>query len=274
MPRVAHWKMIQHDYARRILHYVEQVKQILQPLLNELPSLISSANTERQFYKTIDSVYSRRDAGESQRIKAAIDRARQSLQSQISTSALERIAEEFANKTSDFNKVQLAKQVRAVLGVDVLPRDTGLASKMQTFVAENVAMIKSVPDDLINDIEKTIYRGLSKGILASDLAKQLTEEFDYSENRASLIARDQIGSFYGQLNAERQQSIGVKRFIWRTMHDERVRSEHADREEASDPAQGGTPYEYDDPPDGELPGEPINCRCYAEPVLSDILDEV
>jgi hypothetical protein len=62
----------------------------------------------------------------------------------------------------------------------------------------------------------------------------------------------------------RQKQLGVTSFVWQTMGDERVRDEHAERD--------GQEYEYDDPPDGELPGEPIMCRCWAEPVLDDLDD--
>jgi SPP1 gp7 family putative phage head morphogenesis protein len=47
--------------------------------------------------------------------------------------------------------------------------------------------------------------------------------------------------------------------------DERVRDEH----EGLD----GEQFDYDDLPSEGLPGEPIQCRCYAEPVLSAILDD-
>jgi uncharacterized protein with gpF-like domain len=52
--------------------------------------------------------------------------------------------------------------------------------------------------------------------------------------------------------------------VWRTVGDERVRP--------STRIATAKRTRYDDPPDGELPGEPIQCRCSAEPVFDDILD--
>lgn len=94
-------------------------------------------------------------------------------------------------------------------------------------------------------------RAIQDGQLHGDLADELEGQFGFSEDRAALIARDQIGKAYGQINASRQREMGVTQFIWRTVEDERVRSEHEDR--------NGETYDYSDPPDGELPGEPINC---------------
>ena len=61
----------------------------------------------------------------------------------------------------------------------------------------------------------------------------------------------------------RQKEIGVTEDVWRTAGDERVRETHA--------ANDGETFKWSDdtpgPADGR-PGEEINCRCYAEPVLS------
>ncbi len=48
--------------------------------------------------------------------------------------------------------------------------------------------------------------------------------------------------------------------------DERVRPSH----EALD----GTRQRWDDPPAEGHPGEPINCRCIAEPVLGPLFDDL
>jgi peptidoglycan hydrolase-like protein with peptidoglycan-binding domain len=47
-------------------------------------------------------------------------------------------------------------------------------------------------------------------------------------------------------------------YIWRTVGDNRVRSEHAVRD--------GKTFSWDNPPDGGHPGEAPNCRCTAETV--------
>ncbi len=92
---------------------------------------------------------------------------------------------------------------------------------------------------------------------------QKSIQFGFGERRSKLIARDQVGKLYGQLNASRQKDIGVEKFTWRTVGDERVRDEH----EALD----GEVFSYDDPPEEGLPGEEVLCRCSAEPLFSDLL---
>lgn len=270
VPRQASFNPLIRDYQKFMIGLNQLTKTILASFLASLPAMMESVRSERRFAEM--SIY--HDAGETQRVKFAMEQARKALELQLRPTALENIAAEFAAKTSTFNKIQLGRQIKAALGIDLFTNDPNLAARMQAFVAENVSQIKSVPESLLGRVEKTVYKAISKGATAQELADELDDQFAIGDRKAAMIARDQIGSFYGQLNATRQQALGIKHFIWRTVHDKRVRDEHAAREEASDPKLGGTPYSYDDPPDGELPGEPINCRCHAEPVFSDILETV
>lgn len=67
--------------------------------------------------------------------------------------------------------------------------------------------------------------------------------------------------FAGRINAERQQALGIDRYIWRSRDDDRVRDLHA--------AHDDEVYFWDEPPEGGHPGEAYGCRCVAEPVLAD-----
>ena len=91
-----------------------------------------------------------------------------------------------------------------------------------------------------------------------------------TKRKAALLARDQVNRLNGQLDQHRQAQMGVTRYVWRTMEDDRVRPKHAD--------QDGKVHSWDKPPKvgakGERfhPTQDYNCRCYAEPVLEDLLD--
>lgn len=63
--------------------------------------------------------------------------------------------------------------------------------------------------------------------------------------------------FRQRLDKERQQSIGLTQYVWRTVEDDRVRPEHA--------ANSGKIFAWDDPPETGHPGEDWGCRCTAEP---------
>ena len=65
----------------------------------------------------------------------------------------------------------------------------------------------------------------------------------------------------GRINVERQQALGVDRYVWRSRDDAFVRDLHPDHDDKT--------FFWDEPPEGGHPGEAGNCRCFAEPFVAD-----
>ena len=166
---------------------------------------------------------------------------------------------------ASFQAKEMNKYFAPVVGVDVVGGEDWLRPEISKFTAENVALIKSVPSQYFTQLETTLAKGISDGLRPEALAKIVEERFGVAESKALLIARDQVGKFYGDLERIRQADLGVTKYTWQTANDSRVRDEHAARQ--------GESFEWNDPPVDGHPGEAINCRCYAEPDLSDILGE-
>lgn len=193
-----------------------------------------------------------------------IDRVVEWFWKRVAPSDLENLAEFAARRTNDFQKNQFDKQVRTALGVDVFRHEPQLRPLVTNFVAENVALIKSLPTQYFSEIERIVTANVSRGVRHEQIAKMLEERFSITQSRARLIARDQVGKFHGQLAQTRQEALGVTRYIWRTVHDNRVRIEHQKRD--------GVVFAWNRPPADGIPGQAVNCRCYADPILSDIVD--
>ena len=174
--------------------------------------------------------------------------------------ALQASSENIAPLTSEHQKGQLFKQVKASVGVDLKGMtDKGLGERIKRFTAENVALIETLPQRYFDDIERSVLEGVRAGARASDIAEDMQERFSVSESRAKIIARDQVLKFNGELNGARQKALGIEGYIWRTVKDERVRDTHQELD--------GELFSWDAPPEPGHPGEDYNCRCYAEPVL-------
>ena len=175
---------------------------------------------------------------------------------------IERMASKAADNISAAHKRQFTRKLAKVLEIKpyILDKSEAEVEKIKEgFIVENVELIKSIPNYYFQAIEGWVTKAGNEGWTAARLANDLKESFDLSRNKAKLIARDQTGKLFGQLNKERQTAAGIRKFVWRTMEDERVREEH----EALD----GQEFSWDDPPDEGMPGEPIQCRCTAEAVL-------
>lgn len=262
LPRQAGPEAIDGEYATKLLRYARLAREVLAPLLAELPDLLERAAAAR-------ADDARRDADEGKRIRELAAQAAKELAAKMKPAELERVGRAMAKRTSTFQRAQLQKQARRAMGVDLFLMDRQLPAIVEGFVAENAALIKDVPARVVTEVEQMATRAVASGRRHEEIAAELEERFGISENRAKLIARDQVGKLYGQINASRQKEVGIERFIWRTSNDERVRDEHRELEAESE----AEPFSYDDPPSEGLPGEPINCRCHAEPVFEELEDE-
>lgn len=301
VPRPGSTKMLEREYANAIAKLVSRdvVRAAFRDLLRELPGLLESARRERgdaavlvgsvamaiaNIPDPVQRVHAwlagreranamaRIDADEGKRARELIAQAKDRLREAISTRKIEELAEEFGRRTSTFQRMQIAKQTKAVLGADIFTGDKGMRTRLSNFASENVSLIKgAVEEGISTRVEKMVTRALTTATPHAKLAEALEDEFGFGEKRSKLIARDQIGKLYGQIDAARQKDLGVTRFIWRASPDDRTREHHA--------TWDGETFEYSDPPvDPDLgvptlPGEAILCRCTAEPVLDDLLEE-
>lgn len=257
LPRQVPPKAIALEYYKAILEVIAIDRRMVNEyLIPALPRLLEEAKRERGD--------SRRRTDGAREIAALIKQIAKAAAGSISDGQLDALAEKFGDRTQRHNKEQLNRQVKAALGIDIYKADPSLKPKIADFAAENVALIRNVSADYYSKIETITVRAARTGIRHEELAKQLAERFEFSERRAALIARDQIGKLYGEINQARQTDLGVDSFIWRTSQDNRVRDEHAEREGVSFLWSGEL-----DPDD--LPGQPVLCRCYAEPDFSGIL---
>lgn len=160
---------------------------------------------------------------------------------------------------------QIAEHTKASIGVDLTPfyQASDIQSTVDKNIDANTALIKSIPTQYLDKVEALVHNALQTGQTNQELAKDIQKLGYSTENRARLIAADQMGKINSNINKQRQLDLGVESYTWQTAKDERVRTDHKNK-------QGNT-YRWDEPPSGGHPGEPIRCRCVALPNYDDIL---
>lgn len=181
------------------------------------------------------------------------------------------VAARFVRDGERDNRAAMNAQYRTLLRVDPFRGYRGLESTMRARTRENVELIESIPAELLDQVEEVVRPVVSTGVRVEELMKRVRERFEVSDNRAQLIARDQVGKYNGELARERAQSLGVATYVWSTSKDQRVRSDHGDLE--------GTVQKYAEPPVVDArtgrtgnPGDDYQCRCQALPQVAALLD--
>lgn len=172
----------------------------------------------------------------------------------------------FADQASRFNKQQFHAVARSAYGVDIFQTEPWLADRLKQWEADNIKLIRSIPQQALDRMHGKIVAAVRAGRPVKEMRDFIRQEYGVTARRADLIANDQIGKLNGQLTKERQEGIGVNSYRWRGALDERERDEHVARE--------GQVFTWEKPPHDGHPGEPIRCRCTAEPILPLLEDLV
>jgi SPP1 gp7 family putative phage head morphogenesis protein len=137
-------------------------------------------------------------------------------------------------------------------------------------ITRNAELIRTLPLDTAEYINRHIRNEVINGKRASDIAREIKELFPQkSRARAELIARTEVSKINTALTKARCENIGIEWYVWRTEKDARVRESHRLME--------GVIIRWSDPPSPEElanersygnyhAGNIFNCRCYPEPL--------
>jgi SPP1 gp7 family putative phage head morphogenesis protein len=166
--------------------------------------------------------------------------------------------EKAAKKTEEHSKKEFRR-----LGIDVR-KEPMMTPLIDGWRKDNVALIKNMHEEQVDKVEKILDEGWGRH--PKSLAKDIEDRIGVSKSRAELIARDQVLTLHAKITRHRHKAAGIKSYIWTTSQDERVRPEHAELE--------GEEFSWDEGGDEEEghPGEAVNCRCVAFPVLEELED--
>jgi len=241
------------------------IKLVNEQLIPRLPELIAGEDSSKpETPKPITRKKEKRDALGTE-LAIILNGIQIEFGRDLTEAELAIAAEKSGLAVNAHNLAQLSKSLKTVLDVDVFGDEPFLRAQVENYVEQNVALIKSVDERYFTEVQREIFAGTRQGLSTKEISEKIRERGKVAKSRADLIARDQINKLNGSISKLRQTNLGVGRYVWRTSLDERVRPAHISRE--------GKIFSWDEPPSDGHPGEPINCRCYAEPVLEDLIEE-
>lgn len=201
------------------------------------------------------------DAPDGQSVQWLVDQAQREADNTIiyQTEKLGR----WVTKVGDWHGRKTIEGIKSATGVDIAPfiRLGDVREELQRSIRQNVALISSINADTKNRIQQIIFDGFAQRKTKKQITDELAKAMGITKRRARVIAGDQTHKLNIQLSAYRARQLGIKRYVWHTRLDDRVRPAHKARE--------GKVFRWDKPPPDGHPGYPIMCRCAAQSIIED-----
>lgn len=183
-------------------------------------------------------------------------------------------AENLIKGSSSTSKATLHSSLKQLSGglslkTGVVPK--GMEEIAKATIAENVSLIKSIPEQYFKNVTGAVMRSITSGNGLADLVPEIKKYDGQTERRAKNLALDQTRKAYNSINKVRMQSLGITQFEWnhsgggqtpRESH-QKISGHIFDFDKLEEQqAALGVPKE-----DQGIPGYPVNCKCTMIPVV-------
>lgn len=177
------------------------------------------------------------------------------------------LAAQFANRSFHATQTSMKDSFRKA-GFTVRFQPTrGSIEAYRAVHAENVNLIKSIPEKYLTDVQSAVWTSVMQGGNLSDLSLVIQKKYGLAFKRAALIARDQNNKAKAVIENVRRMELGIVEAIWLHSAASKVpRPSHIH-------VMNGQRYKLKDgmydPDEGRFvfPGELINCRCVSKSVV-------
>jgi SPP1 gp7 family putative phage head morphogenesis protein len=115
------------------------------------------------------------------------------------------------------------RKVPIVKGYASLPENKAI---IESWARENARLITNMIDDEQQRVASIISSTFRRGGQITDARKEIQVALNVSKKRADLIAQNEYGNLYGQLERLNNEQLGIQYYEWNTRLDERVRRSH------------------------------------------------
>lgn len=180
-------------------------------------------------------------------------------------------AERFADRTLKATDGSLMAELKKVGFAVKFTMGADMRDALDSVIAENVNLIKSIPQKYLTDVEGSVMRSVQAGRDLKAMQDDLLSKYDISKRRAAFIARDQNNKATAVMSKARRLSLGINEAIW-------VHSGGGVHPRESHVKAGKDKLRYDVAKgaliDGEhiMPGELPSCRCTSRAVIPGFED--
>lgn len=148
--------------------------------------------------------------------------------------------------------------------------DRAMKDALNASVAENVALIRSIPQRYLGQTEGIVTRAYAAGRDLESMVKEIRKLYPKAAGSAELIARDQSNKLNSTVENARRLELGISKAIW--IHSgggKHPRKYHVKAAGTVYDIRQGCPIKNERTGQIEYiqPGQEINCRCVSRSVL-------
>lgn len=259
---------LQAQYARDIERLIAYM---IKQTMHEISNLFNS-KTSVEFFKSQEKVAAM-DASIASQARILLNKLTKRLTDIFGMKA-KTLAERMIKSTLKISKNNLHSSLEQLTGG--LSLKTGIVSKglenvAKASIEENVALIKSIPQEYFKNVTGAVMRSITTGRGIADLIPEIQKYDGQTKRRGRNLALDQTRKAYNSINAQKMQSLNIKQFAW--IHSgggQTPRKSHQKIDGVifsfenlyAEQAKLGVPES-----DRGIPGNAINCRCVMQPVI-------
>lgn len=179
------------------------------------------------------------------------------------------LAKVFANgATSTTDKAFSAALAKAGFSVPFKLTDASKEA-YQAIIQENIALIKSIPEQYLGRVEGDVWRAVAGGYDLEKLTNDLQNNYGVTQRRAAFIAKDQAAKAKATIEQARRAELGITMAIWKhSRAGQEPRQSHVAADGKKFDILRGCEI------DGEyiLPGQLPRCRCASQAIIPGLDD--
>lgn len=125
-----------------------------------------------------------------------------------------KLADRFAGQAQKNSDVSLYNALETAGFTVPFKMTPAMNNALQATIAENVGLIRSIPEQYLSQVEGLVMRSVGRGRDLEYLTVALQKRYGITRRRAAFIALDQNNKATSVMQAARQQSIGIKEGEW------------------------------------------------------------
>ena len=182
----------------------------------------------------------------------------------------EKLARRFVGRLSKAEKARFEQALKNAGWTVKFQTPRGVNNIMQSGIIENVNLIKSIPEKYLTEVQSIVNVGIQSGKDLDYITRELHRQFEITERRANMIARDQNNKITAALDREHATNLGITDAVWvYTYGSKEPRHTHIEMDGMRFKLSEGL---YDPNPKVARkiqPAELINCRCMYRMLLPE-----